>query len=120
MDRPVRPCADLSSAGSNILAKHRDELGINVSGCGGHVVDRDGTATLELVYLPNINELRTNSPLFVMNWQLPALRGAQPAIHVDGGLLAAPSQAAQALGRLDGTAGMPPNSDLFVAMYVRQ
>jgi Fic family protein len=43
-----------------------------------------------------------------------------PPIEFAGELLAVLSQADQALGRLDGTAGILPNPDLFVAMYVRQ
>lgn len=49
----------------------------------------------------------------------PAAPPPDPPIHFDGGLLSVLSQADQALGRLDGTAGTPPNPDLFVAMHVR-
>lgn len=50
----------------------------------------------------------------------PAALPPDPPIRFDGGLLSVLSQADQALGRLDGTAGTLPNPDLFVAMYVRQ
>lgn len=50
----------------------------------------------------------------------PAALPPDPPIHFDGALLSVLSQADQALGRLDGTAGTLPNPDLFVAMYVRQ
>jgi Fic family protein len=50
----------------------------------------------------------------------PASLPPQPPIQFGRELLGALSQADQALGRLDGTAGMLPNPNLFVAMYVRQ
>jgi Fic family protein len=50
----------------------------------------------------------------------PAPLPPVPPLQFDGELLGVLSQADQALGRLDGTAGTLPNPDLFVAMYVRQ
>jgi hypothetical protein len=50
----------------------------------------------------------------------PAPLPPEPPIEFAGELLSVLSQADQALGRLDGTAGILPDPDLFVAMYVRQ
>ncbi len=43
-----------------------------------------------------------------------------PPLHVDDELLGLLSRADQALGRLDASAAMLPNPDLFVRMYVRK
>ena len=43
-----------------------------------------------------------------------------PAVEIDGEMLAVLSAADQALGRLDGVIQTVPNPDLFVAMYVRR
>lgn len=51
---------------------------------------------------------------------VPADLPPDPPIEMDGELTRLLSDADRALGRLDGTASMLPNPDLFVAMYVRQ
>lgn len=43
-----------------------------------------------------------------------------PSVNIDGELLTLLSEADQALGRLDGSADILPNPDLFVSMYVRK
>lgn len=50
---------------------------------------------------------------------IPAPLPPDPALQVDGPLLALLSQAERDLGRLDALSTLLPNPDLFVAMYVR-
>src|ERR1700738_5030610 len=44
----------------------------------------------------------------------------EPPIHLDSEMILLLSQAAMALGRLDGMSATLPNVDLFVAMYVKK
>jgi len=51
---------------------------------------------------------------------VPASLPPSPALRLEGELARLLSEADLALGRLDGIAGVLPNPDLFVAMYVKQ
>lgn len=51
---------------------------------------------------------------------VPRALPPEPAIELEQKLIIECSRADQALGRLDGAATMLPNSDFFVAMYVRR
>jgi Fic family protein len=51
---------------------------------------------------------------------IPAPLPPVPPVHLDHAIVALLSRADQAIGRLDGVAQTLPNSDLFVAMYVRR
>jgi len=44
----------------------------------------------------------------------------KPGLDINGGILRTLSEADRALGRLDGSAEIMPNPDLFVLMYVRR
>src|SRR5262245_37364007 len=50
----------------------------------------------------------------------PAPLPPHPPLRLDGGLTALLSEADRALGRLDGTIGILPNPDLFLAVYVNR
>ena len=50
----------------------------------------------------------------------PAPLPPHPSLRFEGELARLLSEADLALGRLDGIAGILPNPDLFVAMYVKQ
>ena len=51
---------------------------------------------------------------------IPTSLPPSPPVELDGSLLQLLSQADVALGRLDGVAGIIPDPDLFVGMYVRR
>ena len=51
---------------------------------------------------------------------VPATLPPEPAMALDGEAIDLLSRADQALGKLDGTATLLPNPDLFVGMYVRK